>query len=194
MTALPPNRKAIFLDRDGVINKEVDYLYKIKDFVFTKGCIEALRLFQLEGYLIFIITNQAGIGRGLYSEADFHTLNNWMLNKLKNNNVKVDAVRFCPHHAQHGLGAYKRDCNNRKPKPGMINSLVLKYNIDISQSILVGDKLSDIEAGVAAKIKTLVLVKSGKEIPKRIPNTVKFLCENLAEFSQIIFSSPKLYL
>lgn len=180
--------KAIFLDRDGVINKEVNYLHKIEDFAFTRNCFAALQTFQAQGYLLFIITNQSGIGRGYYTEADYHLLTNWMLACLKQHNIKITQISFCPHHAQEGIGKYKRDCLYRKPNADMINALVEKYNIDIKQSILIGDTLSDIQAGVSAKIETLVLVKSGKTLPNKLPDTVHYLCEDLAEFSDKLLS------
>ncbi|OUR60328.1 hypothetical protein A9Q74_14020 [Colwellia sp. 39_35_sub15_T18] len=180
--------KAIFLDRDGVINEEINYLHKIEDFVFTRNCLEALKAFQTQGYLLFIITNQAGIGRGYYTETDYHLLTNWMLARLKQHNIEITQVRFCPHHAQEGIGKYKRDCSYRKPNSGMINELVEKYNIDVEQSILVGDTLSDIQAGVNAKVNTLVLVKSGKKLPDKLPDTIHYLCEDLAEYSQLMLT------
>ena len=173
--------KAIFLDRDGVINKEVNYLHKIKDFEFTEGCIEALKTLQSHGYLLFIITNQAGIGRGYYTEDDFHQLNNWMLTELTKHDVTITEVRFCPHHPEQGIGKYKLNCECRKPKTGLITPLIEKYNIDTSKSILIGDKMSDIEAGYAAKISTLILVRSGHELPCNIPPLVGGVYENLAD-------------
>ena len=175
--------KAIFLDRDGVINKEVNYLHKIEDFEFTHQCIEALVSLQAQGYLLFIITNQAGIGRGYYTEKDFHVLNNWMLSELHKHGITITEVQFCPHHAKHGLGEYKIDCDCRKPKTGMINPLIEKYNIDLKNSILIGDKLSDIYAGDTANINTLILVKSGHELPEKIPDIVDAVYEDLASFS-----------
>jgi len=174
--------KAIFLDRDGVINKEVNYLFKSKDFEFTKNCIQALKTLQENGYLLFIITNQAGIGRGYYTETDFHKLNDWMLAKLANNGVNITEVMFCPHHAEHGLGQYKIDCDCRKPKTGMITPLIESYNIDTSKSVLIGDKMGDIDAGLNAKISTLILVESGHELPKIIPKHVNHVYKNLADY------------
>jgi len=175
--------KAVFLDRDGVINKEVNYLYKITDFEFTKNCIEALLLLQKQGYLLFIITNQAGIGRGYYSEDDFHKLNDWMLLELKKHGVKISDVKFCPHHAKEGKGKYKVDCECRKPKTGMITPLIEKYDIDVEKSILIGDKMSDIDAGKAAHINHLVLVKSGHKLPTDIPTSVSAVYDNLNAFA-----------
>jgi len=175
--------KAVFLDRDGVINKEVNYLHKIKDFEFTENCIEALKMLQSNGYLLFIITNQAGIGRGYYTEVDFHTLTNWMLLQLKKHGINITDIQFCPHHAKEGKGVYKIDCECRKPKAGMITHLIERYNIDVQNSILIGDKLSDIEAGKVANIKNLILVQSGHELPSIIPSSVNEVHENLASFA-----------
>ena len=176
-------KKAIFLDRDGVINKEINYLHKIEDFEFTENCISALKILQAHDYLLFIITNQAGIGRGYYTESDFHHLNDWMLAILEEQDINITEVQFCPHHAEHGVGEYKIDCECRKPKAGMLISLIEKYHIDIENSILVGDKLSDIGAGEIAKINTLVLVKSGHKLPENIPTSVNGVYKNLAEFA-----------
>jgi D-glycero-D-manno-heptose 1,7-bisphosphate phosphatase len=175
--------KAIFLDRDGVINKEINYLHKIEDFEFTENCISALKTIQSHGYLLFIITNQAGIGRGYYTEADFHQLNNWMVTELKKQGVTITEVRFCPHHPENGIGHYKIDCDCRKPKTGMITPLIEKYNIDTKKSILIGDKMSDINAGEAANINTLILVKTGHELPTNIPANVSSVYKSLATFT-----------
>jgi len=180
---LPKQNKAIFLDRDGVINKEVNYLHKIEDFEFTENCIEALKILQSNGYILFIITNQAGIARGYYTEEDFHILNNWMLLQLKEHGINITAVQFCPHHPKEGKGKYKIDCECRKPKTGMIMPLIEKYNIDVQNSVLIGDKISDIKAGESVNIENLVLVKSGHKLPKEIPSIVDSVHKNLAAFA-----------
>lgn len=179
-------QKAIFLDRDGVINIEVDYLSKAEYFQFTENCIKALQAFQSLGYQLFIITNQSGIGRGYYTENDFHCLTKWMLAELGDSGITISQVEYCPHHPQDGKGKYRIDCDCRKPKPGMINTLVKQYNIDVDSSILIGDSITDIEAGKAANIKTLVLVESGKKVPKKLPATVDHLSKNLAEFANFL--------
>ena len=182
-------QKAVFLDRDGVINKEVNYLHKSEDFEFTENCISALKALQLNGYLLFIITNQAGIGRGYYSEKDFNILNEWMLAKLAEHNVVIHQVMYCPHHAEHGIGDYKIDCECRKPKTGMITPLINKFNIDTSNSILIGDKISDVEAGFNANIGTLLLVESGHKLPTHIPEYVQSVYRNLDDLVTQRFSS-----
>jgi D-glycero-D-manno-heptose 1,7-bisphosphate phosphatase len=156
--------KALFLDRDGVINKEVNYLYKIEDFEFLEGVIETCRYFQNAGYLLFVITNQAGIARGYYTEDDFHILNNWMLEQFKNSGSHITKVYYSPYHPVYGIGKYKQDTLCRKPKPGMILQAQQEFNLDLSASILVGDKESDIEAGIAAGVRTNILVRSGHSI------------------------------
>ena len=151
--------KALFLDRDGVINKEKNYLYKIEDFEFIDGVFETCKYFQEKGYLIIVITNQAGIARGKYTEDDYQTLTNWMIKEFEKNNIKISKVYYCPHHPD-----FSGDCECRKPNPGMILQAKKDFDIDLSQSILVGDKNSDIEAGINAGIKMNYLVETGHEI------------------------------
>lgn len=157
-------RRALFLDRDGVINKEVGYLHRTEDFEFIDGAIETCRQFQASGYLLIVITNQAGIARGYYSEEDFHALNNWMLEQFRQSGVQLDRVYYSPYHPEHGQGRYKQDSFCRKPNPGLILQAQLEYDIDLSASILVGDKESDIDAGLAAQVGTCILVRSGRPV------------------------------
>lgn len=151
--------KALFLDRDGVINIEKHYLYKIEDFEFVEGIFEVLKHFQDNRYLLIIITNQAGIGRGYYTEKDFNTLNNWMLEELKKRDILITKVYYCPYHPEHGVGQYKKDSFDRKPNPGMILKAKKEFNIDLSKSILIGDKESDIEAGINAGINKNIFLE-----------------------------------
>lgn len=154
------NKKIIFLDRDGVINKEVGYLHKIKDFEFIDGVFDACLDFQLSNYKIIIITNQSGINRGYYSKNDFHTVNNWMLNQFKDKGINILNVFFCPHSPD-------ENCNCRKPKPGMFLEACEKYDIDMKNSWMVGDKEVDIQAANLAGISNTILVKSGHNIDER---------------------------
>lgn len=144
--------KALFLDRDGVINVEKNYVYKIEDFQFIEGIFELTKAFQDKGYLIIVITNQAGIGRGYYTEADLHKLNEWMIEQFKQRNITITEVYYCPYHPTHGIGEYLKDSFDRKPNPGMILKASEKYDIDLTKSVLIGDKDSDIKAGRSAKI------------------------------------------
>jgi len=153
--------KAVFLDRDGVINKEVNYLHKVRDFEFIDGVMDACQQYQTAGYQIIIITNQAGIARGYYTEAQFEVLNTWMLNEFSKHGVDITDVFYCPHHFAEGKAPYNIDCDCRKPKPGMILQAQQKHALDLASSILFGDKVSDIEAGINAGIAMNVLVESG---------------------------------
>ena len=152
-------KKALFLDRDGVINKEKKYLYKIDEFEFIDGVFETCRFFQNLGYLIIVITNQAGIARGKYTEKDFSTLTKWMIEGFKKENISISKVYHCPHHPDFGS-----ECASRKPSPKMIFDAANEFDIDLSQSILVGDKNSDIEAGLEAGIKGSYLITTGHKI------------------------------
>jgi len=135
--------KAIFLDRDGTINVEKKYLYKIEDFEFLPGVVEALRKLQDAGFLLIIITNQSGIGRGFYTENDFKKLNNWMVSILKDQGVTINAVYYCPHFPGAKIKKYCKDCECRKPRLGMYNQAIKDYDLDISKCYAVGDKIRD---------------------------------------------------
>lgn len=155
------SHKAVFLDRDGVINHEREYLYKKQDFYFIDGVFEACRRFQSQGYLLIVITNQSGIARGMYTEQEFHELTEWMKVQFLQRNIDISAVYYCPHHPNFGCEKYKQVCRCRKPEPGMIIQAQSELDIDLSQSILFGDKASDIEAGRRAGVGFNVLVESG---------------------------------
>lgn len=149
-------KRALLLDRDGVINTEVNYLYRIEDAQFISGIFPAMRCASEAGYQIIIITNQAGIARGLYTEQDYFRLMDWMAEQFRANGVRLADHFFCPHHPE-----FSGDCDCRKPKPGMILQAAKRHDLDLSASILVGDKLSDLDAGRAAGVGRLILVRSG---------------------------------
>ncbi|WP_373323011.1 D-glycero-alpha-D-manno-heptose-1,7-bisphosphate 7-phosphatase [Desulforamulus aquiferis] len=149
--------KAAFFDRDGTINVEVNYLYKIEDLKFIEGIPELIKKYNDNGYKVIIVTNQAGIARGYYTEEDMHKLHRHINAELKKIGAHIDAFYFCPHHPEHGIGKYKVDCNCRKPKPGMIEQAIKDFDIDVSQSILFGDKPWDIEAGEKCGILSIVV-------------------------------------
>ena len=135
--------KAVFLDRDGTINVEKNYLYKIEDFEFIPGVIEGLKLLQDAGFLLIIITNQSGIARGYYTEEDFNRLNNWMLNQLVEYGVNIAKVYYCPHLPDATVKEYRIDCECRKPNLGMYYQAIRDYDIDLGQSYAIGDKIRD---------------------------------------------------
>lgn len=135
--------KAIFLDRDGTINVEKNYLYKIEDFEFLPGVIDALKKLQDAGYLLIIITNQSGIGRGYYTEDDFKKLNDWMVVTLKEKGVTISDVYYCPHLPDAKIKEYRKDCECRKPKLGMYHQAIKEHDLDLSQCYAIGDKIRD---------------------------------------------------
>ncbi len=135
--------KAVFLDRDGTINVEKHYLHKIDDFEFLPGVIEGLKLLQDAGYLLFIITNQSGIGRGYYTEKDFNSLNNWMLRKLENQGVYISNVYYCPHLPNAKIEKYRKICKCRKPSLGMYEKAIEEFDVDVNLSWAIGDKIRD---------------------------------------------------
>jgi len=145
-------KKALFLDRDGVINKEKNYLYKKNDFEFIDGIFELCKYFQKRNYYIIVVTNQSGIARGYYSDKEFLDLSQWMEKKFLENNVIIDKIYYCPHHPD-----FSQNCNCRKPKPGMILQAQEELNIDLKHSIMVGDKERDIEAAINAGISETYL-------------------------------------
>ena len=176
--------KALFLDRDGVINADSGYVYKPEDFIFIDGIFDLCEAAQKQGFLIIVITNQAGIARGYYTEEDFHRINDWMLNEFIKNRIDVAAVYFCPFHPDEGVGEYRKDSFSRKPNPGMLFKARDDFGIDLSCSVLIGDKDSDIEAGYRAGIGRLVFLKG--KYPCSITNDVS-LFNSLSEVKDFIY-------
>jgi D-glycero-D-manno-heptose 1,7-bisphosphate phosphatase len=142
-------QKAIFLDRDGVINSDVGhyYIYKVEDFIINKGIINSLKQFQEAGYKLFIISNQGGVAKGIYSCNDVDKVHAYLEAKLKENHISLQEIYYCPHHDSVAT------CECRKPSPYMLNQAIGKYDIDISKSYMIGDSKRDIEAAEAAGVK-----------------------------------------
>ncbi|ALQ39799.1 histidinol phosphatase [Fusobacterium hwasookii ChDC F174] len=179
-------KKAIFLDRDGTINVEKDYIYKSEDLVFEEGTIEALETFKNLGYILIVVSNQSGIARGYFTEEDLNIFNNNMNEILKKNGVEITEFYCCPHHPD-GIGEYKKVCECRKPNNKMIEDAIKKYNIDREKSYMIGDKTSDIGAGIKSNLKT-VLVKTGYGLKdmEKINKNETLVCENLKDFSEVL--------
>ena len=152
--------KALFLDRDGIINEDSAYVYQPQAFIFVEGIFDLCRHFVKQGYRLFIITNQAGIGRGFYSEADFEQLMAWVSEEFSKQRIVIEKSYYCPHHPTAGIGHYKVNCDCRKPETGMLLEAAREFNLDLSDSLLIGDKISDIEAGKKAGLKKTYLIKS----------------------------------
>lgn len=153
--------KVAFLDRDGVINEEVNYLHKIQDFRYTTDCIGGLKKLKALGFKLIVVTNQAGLAKGFFSEHDFEELTKWLLKDLASKEVELLDYIFCPHHPDGVVKKWAGDCNCRKPRPGMLLAAKRKYSIDMANSILIGDKLSDIIAAKSANVGGVYLVESG---------------------------------
>lgn len=179
-------RPALFLDRDGVINVDRAYVSKQEDFEFVDGIFELCRRAKQLGYLIFVVTNQAGIGRGYYTEQDFLTLSDWMCGVFSAQGVVIDKVYFCPSHPEHGVGEHKVDSPYRKPGPGMILQAAEEFGVDLARSVLVGDKETDIQAGVAAGVGCNLLYRpllSGN----RSESSKTAIIDNLAQVESFLF-------
>ena len=170
--------KTIFLDRDGVINKDINYLHKINDFEFIDGIFDSCLYFQSLGYKIIIITNQSGISRGYYSELDYQNLTQWMLAKFKKENINILDIFHCPH-------SPSLNCDCRKPKPGMFIEAKNKHNVDMLKSWMIGDSERDIRAANLAGIKNTILVRSGHKINESNSNAMFFL-DSINKTNQII--------
>lgn len=149
-------KPALFLDRDGVINVDHGYVHTPEEFEFVDGIFDLVVCANRGGYLVVVVTNQAGIGRGYYSESDFHALTNWMKARFAELGGTIDAVYFCPDHPEHGIGEYRRASEFRKPAPGMLMWAQSELGIDLERSIFIGDKSTDMAAGCAAGVGTLL--------------------------------------
>lgn len=144
--------RALFLDRDGVINKEKNYVHKIDDFEFIEGIFDLCKFYQKNGFIIIVITNQSGIARGYYDEKDFAVLTDWMIEQFKNQGIDIAKVYHCPHHPD-----FTGACSCRKPDIGLILEAKEEFDLNLHDSVLVGDKISDIDAAKKAGINKAYL-------------------------------------
>jgi D-glycero-D-manno-heptose 1,7-bisphosphate phosphatase len=164
------SRPAVFLDRDGTINVEKEYLHRIEDWEWVPGAIEAIRRINDMGYLVIVVTNQAGVARGYYDEAQLHALHAAVDGLLDVTGAHIDAYYYCPHHPEFGE---IRDCQCRKPAPGMLLAAQRDFGIDLSRSFMVGDKAIDVEAGQRAGVSpVLVMTGYGKEEQRKLPDGI----------------------
>jgi D-glycero-D-manno-heptose 1,7-bisphosphate phosphatase len=170
--------KTIFLDRDGVINKEIGYLHEINKFEFIDGVFDACKHFHEVGYKIIIITNQSGISRGLYSEDDYNSLTTWMVSEFKSKGITILDTVHCPHHPA-------EQCYCRKPLPGMFLKCKDSMNINMKLSWAIGDKETDIIAAKNAGIDQTILVRSGHLI-EEATTQAKFTIDSIKESTSII--------
>lgn len=188
MPNFPLMRPALFLDRDGVINVETNYVSRIDDFIFMDGIFDLCRSAVAVGMAIVVVTNQAGIGRGYYTEAQFQTLSDWMCKRFLDEGAAIDGVYYCPYHVEHGIGKYKIDSFDRKPNPGMILRARDELGLLLEDSILVGDAASDIAAARAANVGRAILMAPShiNVLPK--PD---LQADSLFAINEILFARPR---
>ena len=152
------SERALFLDRDGVVNEEVGYLHRTDEVRFVDGIFSLCRTAMGLGYRLIVVTNQAGIARGYYTEEDFQALMAWMGAALRAEGVELDAVYHCPFHPEHGVGKYKCEHEDRKPGTGMLRRGAREFGVELSESVMVGDRCSDVAAANAAGLRQAFLM------------------------------------
>jgi D-glycero-D-manno-heptose 1,7-bisphosphate phosphatase len=162
MPAFRP-RPAVFLDRDGTLNDDTGYVYHIADFRWLPGAVNAVRALNESGYYVFVVTNQSGVARGLCDEAAIRDLHEWMNGELRAAGARIDDFRYCPHHPDGTVAAYRAACACRKPAAGMLLDLMETWPVIREGSIMIGDRESDAEAGKAAGIASAVIAPGGLE-------------------------------
>jgi len=170
--------KVLFLDRDGVINEDIGYLHKINQNRFIDSIFDICLYFQSKGYKIVVITNQSGIGRKLFSLKDFEKFNTWMLSEFRKRDIEILDVLFCPHSPED-------NCGCRKPLPGMFHRAIKKYNVNISQSWLIGDSERDITAALSSGIENTVLLNE-EQNTQPVSSKAKYIIKSLSEIMNLI--------
>ena len=176
-------RKAVFLDRDGTINVEKQYLINPEEMELIAGSAEAIRGFNEQGFFVIVITNQAGVARGYFSEGDIIELHKHFDKELEKLNAKVDAYYFCPHHPNYGD---KLNCECRKPEPGLILRAAEDFNVDLSNSYLVGDKAIDVNAALAAGVTPVMVATGyGMDDHNKVNPKIAFVDDLLAAYKAI---------
>ncbi len=166
--------KAIFLDRDGVINEDKRYVYKIENFEFVDGIFEVLKYLSKLKYRLYLVSNQSGIARGMYSLEDFNILTKYMISELRKQGIELDGVFYCPHGPED-------NCECRKPKIGMIKDLLETIDLDNENSFMIGDKDSDIQFGGNLDVRTIRVISV---YPKKLK--ANYEVDDLSEIMDII--------
>jgi D-glycero-D-manno-heptose 1,7-bisphosphate phosphatase len=181
-------QKAVFLDRDGVVNEDREYVARIEDFRFIEGVFSACRELQAMGYTLVIVTNQSGIARGLYTAEDYRRLTEWMVAALRREGINVAGVYHCPHHPDGLAAPFRQECRCRKPQPGMLLQAAEELDLDLSRSVLVGDKETDMEAARNAGLALAVLVRSGQPVNSAVTRA-DFIVHGLRDVPALLRST-----
>ena len=182
--------KAVFLDRDGTIVEDVGYISSPQQLNFIPGSIEAIKKLNAAGYKVIVITNQAGVARGIVTEDMLQTIDKVMHRQILNGGAHLDGLYYCPHHPEHGVYPYKQACECRKPHTGLIKKAIKDHDLDLSLSFMIGDKASDIEAGKKAGVKTaFVLTGYGTTEKDELKNKPDHIAKNLSEAVKWVLST-----
>jgi D-glycero-D-manno-heptose 1,7-bisphosphate phosphatase len=180
-------RRAVFLDRDGTINVEKDYLHRVEDFEFIPGAPEAIRRLKDAGFLVVVVSNQSGVARGFFSLDEVEKLHSHLQTELARFGTSVDGFYVCPHHPTEGVGPYRQNCDCRKGNPGMLLQAAADFDVDLKASFMVGDKAADIEAGERAGCRSLlVLTGYGEGEAEKVPSAPR--CRDLCEAADLILA------
>jgi D-glycero-D-manno-heptose 1,7-bisphosphate phosphatase len=174
-------RRAAFIDRDGVINRELHHVHRVEDFHVLPGVVEGLRMLAAGGYALVVVTNQGGIAKGLYTPEQYESLTAHMRQWFQAQGVEFDGIYHCPHHPGGTVAQWSVACTCRKPEPGMMLQASEELGLDLADSVMVGDKVSDVEAARRAGVGRLVLVESGHALPGNTSGSAHHRCAGLAE-------------
>ena len=182
------SKPAVFLDRDGVINVDRGYVHKRDEFEYIDGVFDAVKKCKDMGYLLVLVTNQSGIARGMFTEEQFETLTEWMDWNFAENDIDFDGIYYCPHHPEATVEQYKEECDCRKPSPGMFMSAQSFLDIDMENSVMIGDKKEDMMAAQAAGVGTRILVRTGKEITAEGEALATTVLDSIADVPKFLFA------
>jgi D-glycero-D-manno-heptose 1,7-bisphosphate phosphatase len=183
-------KRAVFLDRDGTVNVEKDYLYRIEDFEFIPGVPEAIAALKKAGFLVVVVTNQSGVARGYYGLDAVDCLHEHIQAELARYDTQIDAFYVCPHHPTEGFGEYQVECDCRKGAPGMLLQAAAENDLDLSRSFIVGDKLADVLAGERAGCTpVMVLTGYGARDAQLMDKGRAQVCADLADAVKFILST-----
>ncbi|OGK31855.1 hypothetical protein A3I50_01660 [Candidatus Roizmanbacteria bacterium RIFCSPLOWO2_02_FULL_37_9] len=182
-------KKAIFLDRDGVINREVDNLKSINQLRLLPYVSQAIKKFNQSGFLVIVITNQPVIARGWIDEIELQNIHKELVNRLKKRGAKIDAIYYCPHHPNANLAKYRKDCKDRKPNIGLIKKTAKDFNISLSDSFLIGDSTRDIQTAHNAKIKSVLVLTGHQGKDKRFDAKPDKIAPNLVKAVQVVLTA-----